>query len=348
MNTTQEDLRLAKNEAVRALLRPDCPGNVVAVGIGKKSTDDCLRIYVVSKLAHHKLTPEELVPLRFLGVPTDVIEIGRLGRKGRGPAIIPNRRPEPGAPIRVDTKAPNVNSGATGTLGMVAKVGRNRYILGCNHILAVNGRVESQDPTAKIVSAEFVGDEQTLASPLVYVRLDRHAENVADCALAQIEGSEKEQATKVQAVFPDGIGNLASGDPMKPEPGKRVTKIGAATYKTEGKIVDVDADLYVDYSFGRFRFKNQIVIEGDDVDFATAGDSGSIIVDQEKGQPVGMVFAASGKYAIACQLLEVVSSLQKELQKKLEAKQQGDPKLKPQLEPQPGNPNKVKLSLLIK
>lgn len=323
----QKDLQRAKQEAVENLLLRDMPGNVVGVGIGKKSgedclriyvADDCLRIYVVNKLERNKVIPKELVPEEFLGVPTDVIKIGRLGRKGHTPKAPKIKAPkdftpQPGSPIRVETDAPNVNSGATGTLGAVVEAGAGeRYVLSCNHILAVNGRV-LEDRNAKIVSAEFVGEEPPIADPAFYVRLRRHGDNLVDCALAQIKDPQR-----VRANFPEGIGKLNSPSAISPQLGRTVMKVGAATGPTEGTIVDINADLYTDYSFGRFRFINQVVIErGKDDEFATEGDSGSIVWDKEKRQPLAMVFAASGRFAVACPLPQVLDGLQTEIRRDL-------------------------------
>jgi hypothetical protein len=362
----QPNLQQAKQAAVQKLLRSDSPGNVVAIGIGNKlvkgrpTATDCVRVYVVSKLDPEQVRPAALVPPHFNRVPTDVIEIGLLGRKGRQPwepwtkpaattGTKPFPPPMPGSRIRVETHAPNVNSGAIGTLGAVVQDGAGeQYILSCNHILAANGRV-TRDPAAKVVAAAFVGketplagpvvyfvgDDKKIASPVVYVPLTRHGHNLVDCALAQIN-----KRTNLPAKFPRSIRPL-NPDPIEPDIHMKVQKFGAATGVSSGTIVDVHADLYVDTSFGRFRFNDQIVIEArKDPEFATEGDSGSIVWDEKTKQPVAMVFAASGKYAIACRLSEVVSRLKKELEKK----QRGDPKLKLQGR----NPGKVELSLLIK
>lgn len=305
-------LNQAKQAALKALLPRDRSGNVVGIGIGTKNGDDCLRIYVVSARTRDG-RPEEVGPPGFLsslGVPTDVVEIGRLGRNGRAAAAKTPAEDirRPGSSIRVNTKAPNVNSGATGTLGMVVSYANERYILGCNHVLAVNGRIRA-DPKALVVSAEFIGDEPTIADPDVHVQLERNGDNTADCALARLNGYGK-----VSAAFPAGFGDLKPCA-KDPQPRMRVKKLGAATGITHGTIADVAADLDVDYDFGTYRFVDQIVIEGDKDEFATAGDSGSIIVEEESPQPpVGMVFAASGKYAIACPLSEVLKSLLLQLQ----------------------------------
>ena len=310
-----EYLEQAKQIALKALLPKDRPGSLVGIGIGKKlvngqpTSTDCVRMYVVSKRFPNDLSPAELVPLNVDDIPTDVIEIGRLGRNGLMATANtePNATPQPGSAIRVKTEAPNVNSGATGTLGMLVSYADQRYILGCNHIISVNGRVQA-GPKAEIVLAEFVGSEPTVADPdpRGYVPLIRGGDNRVDCALGRANGN-------VTAAFPAVFGG-PKPDHKDAELGMRVKKLGAATGLTYGAIADISLDLDVDYDFGTYRFVNQIVIEGDTDEFATAGDSGSIIVDADSQKPVGMVFAASGKYCVACPLSEVLNALQSRLQ----------------------------------
>ena len=69
-------------------------------------------------------------------------------------------------------------------------------------------------------------------------------------------------------------------------------------------MVDVDADLYVTFSFGTFRFENQVMIDGGaNYVFATVGDSGSIVADTgAKPKARAMIYAASGQFAVACPL----------------------------------------------
>jgi hypothetical protein len=98
-----------------------------------------------------------------------------------------------------------------------------------------------------------------------------------------------------------------------------VKKAGAVTGITQGKIVDIDADLYVDYSFGTFRFEHQVIIDGatENPPFATAGDSGAIVVDMATKRGTAMILAASGRFAVACPLPTVFAELGKRLSTKL-------------------------------
>jgi len=317
---TREELVAAKEDAVQHLLRPN--GNVVGVGIGKQlkggiAGKDCVRVYVVYKIRDQQaLAPKCFVPSHFGNqVPTDVIEVGRLGRNGRVAGLPDPRWPiesaagcqpgpaasllQPGAPIRVKTNAPNVNEGARGTLGCVVTDGTNQYILSCNHILRRNGRVPADPEYANVVSAYFVGDQPVIAGPRQFVPLNHYRTNLADCGLALVAPGREE----VQPTFP-GPYKLTAKTPSCPVKGMKVVKFGAVTGLTKGNIVDADLDLFVDYSFGTFRFTNQVLIEcghGSD-NFATAGDSGSIVIDEDTKQAVAMIFAASGGFAVACPL----------------------------------------------
>ena len=322
------DVQTAKQEAVKAWLRPN--SNIVGIGIGKKTVEgkpvDCVRFYVVAKLDEDKLSPKSKLPSYIelpgpdagnpIRVPTAVIPVGKFGSRGRWPRPQPNSQAPsgPGSRIRVKTSAPNVNEGATGTLGAVVTDDDNKYILSCNHILAVNGRVPTN---AKVVDAEFVGNEETIAAPGPFVPLkDDPAPNLVDCALARLNGTTRE----MHVAFPDGY--VLSPGPIKPDRDMKVTKFGATTHRTYGTIVDTDADLYIDYSFGTFRFEHQLMIEGDekpdsqrhggpeslgyaaeaDRVFARSGDSGSVVLDTATGRPAALIFAASGRFAVACPL----------------------------------------------
>lgn len=307
-------LKLAKAEAVKQLLHPN--GNIVGVGIGKKvkagkeTQEDCVKVYVVKKTTPHSLIWASLVPLHFLGVPTDVVEVGRLGSKGDHSKVCKATTPgcnlsRPGSPIRVRTDAPNVNQGARGTLGAVVTDGANKYILSCNHLLARNGRITGNDAT--VVSAEFVGTEVDLAKPGYFVKLDPDDANPADCAVALLPSN-----TDVQTAFPDDF-KLSPGGSANPTPCMQVTKFGAITHRTRGSIVDTDVDLYVDYSFGTFRLEHQVMIDSGDWSepFAAAGDSGSIAIDESTNRATAMIFAASGRFAVACPLDTVLTELAK-------------------------------------
>jgi hypothetical protein len=318
-STQLDQLHRAKAEAVARYLKPN--GNIVGVGIGQKPIDgkatDCVRIYVVLRQDEAAIPSSQLVPkgTTICDVPVDVIEVGRFGKNGQKPINDEGTTTRPGSPVRVRTAATNVNEGKRGTLGAVVTDGDAYYILGCNHVLAVNGRVPADPDLAQVVSGEFVGVEAKIASPDEFVPLLRDTRNSADCALARLKDRDS-----VPATFPDGTVRLTSPDAIAPELGMYVRKFGAGTGLTHGTIVDTDVDLYVDYSFGTFHFEHQVVIQSSEggKEFATGGDSGSVVIagtDAKEGQATGMIFAASGKFAVACPFSTVLSELAAQLKK---------------------------------
>jgi hypothetical protein len=320
-------LQNAKDLAVNRLLRPNSFSNIVGIGLGRKIVDAevtdtrCVRIYVQSKYGLDELTPSDVVPQTFLDIPTDVIQVGRLGRAGnRKVPRDDQKHPDtgPGSSIRLKTTSPNVNQGAAGTLGAIVGDGASRYILSCNHVLNVNGRVPVEPNTSTyVVTPALSADPKPIAQPSkLFIDLLPGQQNRVDCGLAPL--LEGQQSTEVRANFraaPGGGARRADG-PAAPDSaigdadtGQRVKKDGAVTGLTSGTVVDFHADFYVQYSFGTFLFANQVVIEGDDDGFAADGDSGSIVIEQEKHKAVGMIFAESGRFAVACPLTEVFQKL---------------------------------------
>ena len=91
-----------------------------------------------------------------------------------------------------------------------------------------------------------------------------------------------------------------------------MTKFGAVTGRTEGNVVDTDLDLYVNYSFGTFLFKRQVLIEcrdGSDNTLPQMGTRGRSSSMRVRNQAVAMIFAASGRFAVACPLADVLKQL---------------------------------------
>ena len=122
---------------------------------------------------------------------------------------------------------------------------------------------------------------------------------------------------EVETWFPIGEKNapVQVTETGKPERGQEVFKFGKTTGRKTGTIVDVDATILVDYSFGTFRFVDQVLIEGETEDFAGDGDSGAVVVTRKDGKhvAVAMVFAPMGKFTAACPLDVVLQDLGEEL-----------------------------------
>jgi hypothetical protein len=322
---TDPKLQAAKAEAVKEYLEPN--GNIVGVGVGTKNgtEEKCVRIYVVQrKEDENSIAKKELISKKpgqkkmFSNVPADVIAIGPFGRHRKNALKDTGTTTQPGSPIRVKTDIDNIDVGARGTLGVVVTDGGTNYVLSCNHILAMNGRVPDSK-AATIVSAELVGREVEIGHRDVYVEIQADGKpNAVDCALARINGSA------VDPRFPENTVKLISQELAEPQLGKSVSKVGAGTFFRKGRIVDTDVDLYVPYSFmDPALFEHQFVIEsaeldqeGNQVPFATNGDSGALVVDED-GKAVGMIFASSGTFAVACPIDKVLLELEARVKARL-------------------------------
>jgi hypothetical protein len=197
-----------------------------------------------------------------------------------------------------------------GTLGAIVQDDKyQKYILSCNHVLAVNGRVPED---AHIVSTLTAKREKILATPDAFVRFKREAGNLVDCALAKLPADSRSVSEKFQERNTGQTRGFpwVSAGTADPKLKMKVDKVGAVTGRTSGVIVDVDVELYVDYSFGTFRFEKQVMIEGWKGSlFARGGDSGSIVIDTDTGLATAMIFAASGRYALACPIRQALEDL---------------------------------------
>ncbi|MGH9674272.1 MAG: hypothetical protein ACRD44_13910 [Bryobacteraceae bacterium] len=327
-------LENAKKHMSAVFMRHRVP-SVVGVGIGRKIVRNretrtlCVRVYVDEKAQPLDLDAYSIIPPEVLGAPTDIVAVGRTFRPLARPGMrLRLFRPAAGVGERrkPSLDAPNINPRLSSTFGAVLYEGKNYYILGANHALAVNGRAIFQ----KLGVCTLDQNEEFSLGAFVPLRpLDEL--NEVDCALVKLKGKPT----------PDMAIEETLGRPILAEPQKRnVERIIdpglAQPTRPTGRIVDVNADIFVDFSFGTFLFTNQVLVEGfgafagegeqdpftgqDAKDFAREGDSGSIIVDTDRKRAVGMVFAGTGRFTAACPLPVVIEALSKRLRLKTKLK----------------------------
>ncbi|HEX8736017.1 MAG TPA: hypothetical protein VF721_11885 [Pyrinomonadaceae bacterium] len=95
---------------------------------------------------------------------------------------------------------------------------------------------------------------------------------------------------------------------LNPVPGMRVVKMGRTTGFTRGMIMATNLQgTQVNYGTPQFPriavFRNTIRIVGDGgAPFSLPGDSGSVILEEETGHPVALLFAGDGVRTTACDL----------------------------------------------
>ena len=307
--------------------------NVVATGVGYKvskgirTAELCVICSVTKKLSAAQLSSRDLVPSSIEGVPTDVVQTGRIralqSRTGR-------HRPAPGG---VSIGHGSITAGTLGCL--VTKNGR-QVILSNNHVLANSNDAQtgdpilqpgpidgggapndhianledfvpinfgepeppSQCPTARAVVAALNMICRAINSNTRYhiVTLETQ-ENLVDAAIAM----PLDSANVADEILEIGtIQGVAEADL-----GATVKKSGRTTGLTSGEILQVDVTADVDYGGGRTaRFRDQLLAGP----MSQGGDSGSAVLD-DNDHLVGLLFAGSDSTTIINRIGHVFSAL---------------------------------------
>jgi hypothetical protein len=121
--------------------------NIIGVGIGPKikkgrrTARTSIRFYVEKKVPPKAVPSADMIPAKIRGIPTDVVETGRL--YAQVPIAQQRVRPAMGGGS-VGFKAATFVM--AGTLGCVVTDGEKRYILSNNHVLANENALPLNSP----------------------------------------------------------------------------------------------------------------------------------------------------------------------------------------------------------
>ena len=324
LNTTEAPLAFAATEAPRAFIafaasaKPE--RNVVGVGMGPKLIEDrntgeqCIRFYVKHKIRKAAIAQAFLLPDRFKGFKTDVIESGRFyayppasaASARSGGAGQERMRPAmPGCSVGFQFTGNEADSLMAGTFGAVVTAGGLLYILSNNHVLADENRLPVGSPIFQpglLDQGDSTLDQ--IAKLARLIPLAQRATNTVDCAIAEVLDRDSVNP----AVYE--IGPLASDQPIPAEVEMGVQKMGRTTHRTTGSVFDTSADLLVEYRMGQLKFQNQILIRDNNGNFCRQGDSGALIIDQQTKRATALLFGASNEFTIANHLTEVLKALE--------------------------------------
>lgn len=313
--------------------------NVVGVGLGYKTARGrqgdslCVVALVEQKVPRSALAPGELIPEEVDGVKTDVRQVGQLRALQ---ARTDRWRPAPGG---VSIGHYNITAGTLGCL-VRDRVTGEKLILSNNHVLADSnagrlgdpilqpgafdgGRLERdsiarlerfcpieylQEPSSCSIAnlfthlVNFISGLLGSRHQIVAIRLDQTAANRVDAAVAR---PLEEDLVKDELL---DIGPVAGH--REPQLGMRVRKSGRTTAYTTGEIVVLDATVNVQYGRGReARFIGQIVT----TPMSQGGDSGSLLVDAEAQEGIGLLFAGSDQATIHNPISDVLECLEIDL-----------------------------------
>ena len=309
--------------------------NVNGVGIGYKETngkvtDELSVVCLVTKKTSN-LPPGGHIPDSINGIKTDVIAVGEI----KALANTGRFRPAPGG---VSIGHYSITAGTLGVIVRDRATGQ-RLILSNNHVLANSNDADIGDAIIQPGSADggqtatdtiallerfepirFTSEPGTCSIASVYAgvgnflaelvgsshRVDvikqQQTSNRIDAALARPinEGDVLDEILDIGTVA--GVAAPTLGMPVR--------KSGRTTGFTTGQINLLDATVDVSYGVGRTaRFEGQLVAGP----MSQGGDSGSLVVDANSDQAVGLLFAGSNASTIFSPIQEVLDILQVDL-----------------------------------
>lgn len=210
-----------------------------------------------------------------------------------------------------------------GTLGCVVKDDMETgYILSNNHILANLNKCKVDDSILQ--PGRFDGGEDPIdqiAKLHNYIPIGFSSSDInhVDCAIAKINGDEL--CDPLIPVLGNIKGHQQAYDKME------VLKFGRASEKTTGYVASTEADFKCTYVKGSVFtrpkvafFEDQLEIKGRDfrtgqsIVFSKKGDSGSIILDNQSLNAVGLLFcSAADGTTFASPIEKVLASLNVEI-----------------------------------
>lgn len=279
---TQKIANIIKNRRPELVSRYRVRQTAVGYKIknGKLTNEIGIIVYVSKKRPEFKLRSLQVEPIPKLieGFITDVQPVRFFPRK----ADDARHRPIQGgiATIRYPSEY-------VGTLGLIISRGNKLYGITNNHVGAnedVMGirpaSAKKGDPWVQPSSGRLPRD--LIARLYRWNRLKPQSPgniNYYDFAMGEIvepalKGAKDHQIRDIGTV--EGIEDIQLGD--------KVIKRGRTTRKTTGKVIAIDARVYVPYQGYNCDFAGQVTIIGDPnpkIPFSLGGDSGSCIVSSE-------------------------------------------------------------------
>jgi hypothetical protein len=275
--------------------------NVIGLGVGLKrvggrlTEEVAVRVYVSKKVPRDQLAKDSVLPTVIDGVPVDVIQ--KRSRSFLSVLDHQSRR----AVLLGGISVINGRFIGSGTLGCAVydNFTGQQMILSNWHVLATSLTAGQNE---RIIQPGYGGgDTGTYAD--VVARLSRSVLSAElDAAVATLSGHRfcTDELLGLGRVRPSPVG---------PTLGMAISKSGRTTGVTHGTISDLDADFDVDYSelgLGIRHVEHQLVVEEEG--FSAAGDSGSLIVDNQN-RPVALLFAGGEGGTDGNPILSVIDAL---------------------------------------
>lgn len=277
---------------------------------GKPTKIWSLAVLVESKEPTSKLKKSEQVPETLDGVPTDVVEVGRIE------TLVFNARVRPALP-GYSIGHFNITAGTFGCLVRdlrrcccelekecchpAREECRGDYlILSNNHILANSNQATPGDlilQPGPIDGGVYPADGIATLERFEPIVLGAAGYNLVDAAVARPLRSRDVTASILGTLIPRGVDQAFIGSP--------VIKAGRTTQVTLGRVIAVNATVVVfGYNGGAAQFRHQIITTG----MSAGGDSGSLLMDGNLSA-VGLLFAGSPFVTIHNHIADVETAL---------------------------------------
>jgi hypothetical protein len=293
--------------------------NVVGVAAGVKMTKGkptgkrSLLVLVEEKRPRNRVAKNALIPKEIDGVPTDVLGVGPI----RPLAFTARVRPAlPGFSI-------GHHDITAGTFGCLARDIRrcccslerdcgckppreecpgDYLILSNNHVLARSNLASPGDPILQPGPADggvFPADGVATLERFEPIVFGSAGYNLIDAAVARPTFSRNLNPSIIGVTLPRGIGEAFVG--------QDVIKVGRTTQVTAGRVLAVNATVFVGpYDGGGVGlFSQQIITTG----MSAGGDSGSLLMNRRTLEAVGLLYAGSAEITIHNHIAAVESAL---------------------------------------
>lgn len=284
-----------------------CYPNVVAVGCGNKYINNidtgqlCIQVYVKEKFPKGYNTTG-CVPHYYQGIPTDVIESGKIIAKN--PKTL--KKPNEVNSTRGFTQRlrPVIMGYNIGPFDLMADINTTSgcivtrtnspedvqfFILATNHGLTDVERLPIGTPIVQPAGGGPVRNRIAVLSeyiPLKFTTPTSEPENLVDAALAKIEDKNLVRPKIAFMTIPKGIN-------LNPSLGDSIKKSGGETGYTTGTIISESVSGLVDFEDKEAYFVDVIST----TKISETGDSGAIVLDKDN-KAIGMLFGDSSSVGL--------------------------------------------------
>lgn len=266
--------------------------NICGTAVGEKWVDgkptgqEAVLVFVEKKFTKsnllRKFSLEDEIPSEIDGIPTDVIEVGKIVKHSFRNTI---------RPIQPGYSCGHINITA-GTIGgfFIDKDG-DPVILSNNHVLANENNSNIGDAIVQPGPMDKRNNQEKIATLKRFYKMAKNGVNEHDSAIAKLE-DKFVTGNLIDATYPTinkklaGFNNAAIN--------MQVQKCGRTTGYTTGKVLGVNATFTIEYGFGPAKFEKCIVTSA----MSKGGDSGSVIMDMDMNA-IGLLFAGSHKVTVA-------------------------------------------------